>query len=67
MLLDPLKKQFNFPAALVDFRDGKCGKHKIVSQEFQSFVGLFIEIIDASQCIRIRRRGFERCQNDRLI
>jgi hypothetical protein len=24
MLFDPLKKQFNFPAALVDLRDGKC-------------------------------------------
>jgi hypothetical protein len=37
------------PAALVDLRDGKCGKHKIVSQEFQAFVRFLIEIIDASQ------------------
>jgi uncharacterized protein YggU (UPF0235/DUF167 family) len=53
MLLDPLKKQFHLPAALVNLRDGQCGQHKVVREEFQSLLGFLIEVTDATQCIGI--------------
>jgi hypothetical protein len=43
-----LPKQFHLPAALVKLRDGKCGQHKVVRQEFQSRLGLLIDVTDAT-------------------
>src|SRR5260370_41760416 len=67
VLLDPLKEQFHLPATLVNLRDGKCGQHKVVRQEFQSLLGFLIEVTDATQCIGIVCCRFERCEDDGLI
>ena len=53
VLFNPLEKQFNLPAPLVQRRDCQGGQRKMVGQKDKSFAGFRIDETDAAQMLRI--------------
>lgn len=66
MLLDPLEKQFDLPAAAVQFGDCSGRQTGVVGQEYQR-LSVHILDADASDRGRIMLRGIEPCKHADLI
>ena len=67
MLFDPLEKQFDLPAPLVERRDGQGARRKMISYKDQSFAGFRIDQTDAEQMLRIIPPRVETVKDDGLI
>ena len=66
-MFDPLQKQFDLPAPLVERRDGHGGRGKMIGQKDQSFAGFGINKTDAAQMLRIILPRVEAVKGDGLI
>ena len=64
---DPLEEKLHLPAALVKFGNGQGVEGKVVGQEDETFVGVGMYKLNASEALRIFRRGVDACENDCLI
>ena len=58
VLLEPLEEQFYAPTITVKFGDNECGEYKVVFQENECTVLLFVIIDDSSKRNRIIFRTF---------
>jgi hypothetical protein len=67
MLFDPLEKQFDLPAPLVERRDGQGARRKMIGYKDQSFAGFRIDQTDAEQMLRIIPPRVETVKDDGLI
>src|SRR5271165_538464 len=65
--LDPAKKQLDFPAALVDLRNGERRKSEVAGQKFQPLAGFQVAVCDAAQRVWIGRGRSARGQNHRVV
>lgn len=52
---------------LVEFGDGECRKIEVVSEKDEAFVGLRIEVTNASQLVGIMLPGVEAFEKNGLI
>jgi len=53
VLFDPLEEKFHLPAALVQLRNRQGRESEVVGQEYESVVGLCVEVTDTPQWYRI--------------
>ena len=67
VLFNPLEKQFNLPALLVERRDCQGRQPKMVGQKDKSFVGFRIDETDTAQMLRILLPRVEGVKRDGLI
>ena len=67
MLLDPFEKQLDLPATFVELGDDQSGKLKIISEEGESLVCLFVVENDVAQILRIVVLRFYACETNCLI
>src|SRR5208283_3850528 len=67
MLLDPLEKQLDLPAALVQLRDGQRGQQKVVGEEYQVLLGRGIVVANAAQPVGIELGRIKTFQANGLI
>ena len=67
MLFDLLKKQFDLPAATVQFGDGERREHEIVGEEDEGFVLCGVTIFDAPQRVGVVRSTMDTGEPDGLI
>lgn len=67
VLFDPLKEEFNLPAALVDRGNGKSGEIEVVCKKDQPFPGFRIEITDTAQPLGIVPLPFFGSKSDGLV
>ena len=67
MLFDPLEKQLDLPAPLVERRDCQGGQRKMIGQKDRSFAGLRIDKTDAAQMLWIILPRVEAVKGDGLI
>ena len=62
-----LKKQFDLPAATVQFGDGERREHEIVGEEDEGFVLCGVTIFDAPQMVGVVRSTIDTGEPDGLI
>ena len=67
MLLDPFKKQLDLPATFVELGDDQSGKLKIVGEEAEPLVCLFVVENDVAQILRVVVERFYACETNCLI
>ena len=67
MLLDPFEKQLDLPATFVELSDDQSGKLKIVGEEAEALVCLFVVENDVAQILRIVVGRFYACETNGLI
>ena len=49
VLFDPFEEQFDLPAIPVEFGDGECGQGKVVGEEVEGGLRLWVTVFDAAQ------------------
>ena len=67
VLFDPLEKQFDLPAALVQRGNRQCGQGGVVGQEHQCLAGFRVFETDAPQLLGVILRDVEAIQRDTLV
>ena len=67
VLLDPLEKQLDLPAALVQRGNRQCGQGGVVGQEHQRLAGFRIFETDAPQLFGVVLRDVEAVHRDALV
>ena len=67
MLLDPFEEQLHLPATAVQLCDPQGWQCGVVGEKFQSFVALFVMILDAPEFFRIVVRSFHTSEPHGLI
>ena len=67
MLFDPLEKEFDLPAAAIEFGDDWGRKREVVGQEDKPLVVFYIVETNATELVRIPFVGIEAAQSDDLI
>ena len=67
MLLDPFEEQLHLPATAVQLCDPQGWQCGVVGEKFQSFVALFVMILDAPEFFRIVVRSFHTSEAHGLI
>src|SRR5271154_7340766 len=67
VLFNPLEKQFDLPAPLVERRDRQGGQRKMVGQKDKSFTSFRIDKTDPAQMLRILLPRVEAVKRDGLI
>ena len=53
MLFDPFEEEFYLPATPVELCDGLRREREVVAKKRQAFLGLSVEVLDASESFRI--------------
>ena len=67
MLLDPFEEQLHLPATVVQLCDPQGWQCGVVGEKIQSFVALFVMILDAPEFFRIVVRSFHTSESHGLI
>ncbi len=67
MLLNPSEEQLDAPTSAIQLGNGKSWESKLVGEEDQPQIFLGIEVMNATQRIRIKGRGFGAGEQDGLV
>ena len=67
VLFNPFEEQLDLPAIAVEFGDGVCGQGKVVGEEIERLVCLWVAVFDASQWLWVVGGGADTGQDNGLV